>query len=761
MSLLFFQPFMLLGALLVGVPLLIYLFNRQLYKRRRWAAMEFLERAIQKNRRRLRIENLLLLLLRCAILLLLALAMARPYMKSGALGPLSQGPRNWIFALDTSYSMNTSEGGRSLFEEARESISRMVQEVLEPGDRLAVLTFDRTPREVISPRTLTVENRNEILEEIEALRPGYRSVDVGSSLGLALDVAGRFQEIGGFETRLEAKKLVLFSDFQKSDWLSATGPRDPAVAGLLGSLREAQVDLRLADLPARNRNLSVVDLSVRPRVVSRDVWVEIVATVANPGRDDFESAQLVFLIDGQEERTHVLRVPAGSRVSRTLPYRFSEAGDHSIEVRIQGDDLRTDNHRFHVVNVLEAAEVLLVDGEPGSSPLERETLLLELALLPETGDGFKRTPYQPVVLPVEELVDSSVDPADHVAVILANVSVEDLPVEFIERLERHVREGGALIVAAGKNVRATNYNEAFGPGPDSLLPFPLTGEVESPEESVSLVLSDPDHPVARYFIEREDNSYLGRGFIEVRRFLRMDPGEEEVPEGTRIWMRFEDEQGPPALVERRLGLGHVLWFNTSVDTEWNDFAKYPDFIPFIHELLPHLKAGSGEGANLGLGEPIRKIFEAQDYAPDVKVLPPPEVGLEGTGATAALTRNLQEIPGEDRFELLHEETSRPGLYSVVLRRPQASTVQWTERELRFAVNLSPDEGDLESVTAAQLREQFPDLTVESFSPVEEISALTKSRELVGGTEFWRPLLWCVLIFLLAESVLALLFGRRQ
>ncbi len=758
----FFQPFMLFGTLLVAVPILIYLFNRQRYKRRSWAAMVFLQRALQKNRKRLRIENLILLLLRCLILFLLAFAMARPYLKNDSLGTLSQGPDNWIFAIDSSYSMNFSDGGRTLFEEAKESLSEMIQEVLEPGDRVSVITFDGIPDEKVSPRALTLENRAEILEEVASLRPSYRSVDIGNSLQLSIEVADKFQQLSGFEAQLESKKLLVFSDFQKRDWLVEGKPKDPAVKNLLKTLKDKHVDVRFADLPSKNRNLSLVDLTVHPRVVSSEVWVEIVATVENTGREDFEAAQLVFLIDGQEERTHVIRVPAGTQVSRTLPYQFVEAGDHSIEVRIQGDNLTTDNRRFKVVHVLNNAEVLLIDGEAGNSPIERETLLLELALMPETNDdGFKRTPYLPVLMPVEQLADEELELQDYVAVVLANVSIEDLPSGFTEKLTRYVEEGGAMLTFLGKNVRGSAYNSAFKPGLESLLPFSLATDSSIPEEPVQMVISDSQHPVAAYFEERGDQSYLGRGFIEVSRYFPTKEIELDSESEVHVWLRYNDPDNSPAVIEKRLGQGASVWFTSSIDTEWNDFAKYPDFIPFIHEYLPYLKARRDGGVNLRLGETLRIIFESQDYAPDVKILPPQDLNVGSENATVALTKNLQEVQGEDRFELVHEETNLPGIYTVRLKRPNSNTIDWTEREHHFAVNLDPSEGKLESVTSAELNEHFPELKVESFNAVEEIAQLSASKESQGGTEFWRSLLWLVLIFLLTESVLAFMFGRRQ
>jgi hypothetical protein len=116
------------GTALIAVPILIWLLSRRWYQRRQWAAMEFLLRAVKKHRRRLQIENLLLLLIRIAAILLLAFAMARPILKSTTFGPISKdSEENWIFAIDTSYSMGFRSGARSLFDGARETIADYIE----------------------------------------------------------------------------------------------------------------------------------------------------------------------------------------------------------------------------------------------------------------------------------------------------------------------------------------------------------------------------------------------------------------------------------------------------------------------------------------------------------------------------------------------------------------------------------------------------------------------------------------------------------
>src|SRR5436853_6970348 len=75
---LFLHPaYMIAGAALISAPIIIHLINRMRYKRIRWAAMEFLLKSQKRNRRRLIIEQLILLGLRCLLVALAGFLVAR------------------------------------------------------------------------------------------------------------------------------------------------------------------------------------------------------------------------------------------------------------------------------------------------------------------------------------------------------------------------------------------------------------------------------------------------------------------------------------------------------------------------------------------------------------------------------------------------------------------------------------------------------------------------------------------------------------
>src|SRR5580693_4182778 len=77
------------GLALASIPIIIHLLFRRRFRRIDWAPMHYLKLSIQRNRRRIRLEQLLLLLLRTIAILLLFFLVARPKMNAAGLG-------NWL-----------------------------------------------------------------------------------------------------------------------------------------------------------------------------------------------------------------------------------------------------------------------------------------------------------------------------------------------------------------------------------------------------------------------------------------------------------------------------------------------------------------------------------------------------------------------------------------------------------------------------------------------------------------------------------------
>src|SRR5882724_8572373 len=106
----FSSPLMLLGALAVGIPIALHFFFRSRYRTIPWAAMKFLLTSIEQTSRRLRFQELLLLVVRCLVLAVLAMALAQPGCRVTPGGGASGDPVDAVFLFDVSYSMGASDG---------------------------------------------------------------------------------------------------------------------------------------------------------------------------------------------------------------------------------------------------------------------------------------------------------------------------------------------------------------------------------------------------------------------------------------------------------------------------------------------------------------------------------------------------------------------------------------------------------------------------------------------------------------------------
>ena len=142
MGSIFGLPGMLFWGTAASIPILIHLFARQRYKKVPWAAMGFLLRAFKKTRRRIRLEHLLLLLLRILAILLFVLALADPKLNPGAIvGGLGDVPREVVVVIDNSYSMALTESdGRTPMVRAKEQIKKLIDDLQqERGDTVTLV----------------------------------------------------------------------------------------------------------------------------------------------------------------------------------------------------------------------------------------------------------------------------------------------------------------------------------------------------------------------------------------------------------------------------------------------------------------------------------------------------------------------------------------------------------------------------------------------------------------------------------------------
>lgn len=628
MSLSLLAPLALGLGLLVALPLIAHIARQRPRERVPFGAMLLLRRVIKRLRRRRRVKDPLLLILRILLVAMLVLAIAGLRFSYAGGAYDVGGTGRVILLLDRSMSMSLQDGDSTLLSRARAAALSELGS-LPPGTLIGAVAFDD---EAVSLTDGLVSDPELLRGRIEALQPSTG----GSNLRMGLLEARRLLEG-------EPGEVLLFSD-----------EAGPTMVG------EAQEEIR---------RLVELDSSIKPRRQEARVQGNVAVTAAeygegieggsvqvrvtNFGPEPVEIPCEVRLPDGQVIPIFA-DLPAHGEVLERITVPREALGGVG-EARCEDPLLPADDVRYFHLPRVGASRVLVVDGDPGDTPIRSEVYFLERALAPWGGVRSGVTPD--VVTPLGLL---ELDPEQHQVVFLANVGD---PRTVAPKLAEFVRKGGAVVISMGGNVSAERYNAALG----GLLPAPL----KKPEDLAAR--GEPGVPIQPPGTDVELFEPFARsgrsGFAEVRsrRVMLLDPYAETSDVHTLL--RYQG--GVPALVERQVGQGRVLLWTSSVDYDWSSLPTQAVFMPLVQRIVGYLGAETGSGgARLEgvVGRPVQ--FELPDLAIQPEVVGPDEQPVRS------------RIEGSRLFFTPEE----PGAYRLVVE--SAPTLAWV------AVNLDPAESDV-------------------------------------------------------------------
>ncbi|MHC4821603.1 MAG: BatA domain-containing protein, partial [Planctomycetota bacterium] len=594
----------LLGLLGLGaVPVIIHLLNRRRYQVVAWPAMEFLLRAQVKTRKRLRMENLLLLLARTLAVLCFCLAATRPYLPSAAAAVGLQPERTHLYiVIDNSASMAYEEGMSSLLQRAVRKAQEEVDRLENDDPVSVILSCDNLRRRTGRPVALLRGTRDhskvrDVLQRVLSTPAGDGAtgasdarLDPSASLSTVLDVA---------DPADPRRVLRVYSDFQRVDWapVDSTGS-DESTAGAssvrtqLERLKEARFDVNGAFVAVPEQ--SAVDVGVLSvetqdgRTPSEGVPTAFEVVVANHGAAT-AAVDVRFRVDDREIGTRRIEVrgrASGSSSASTGRATFpwtGTAGVHvaTAEVTAEGNRLQRNDLRRHAFEVRDRVRVLAVDGDPNPGPGRfAETRLLETALSLSRGV----LPMDVRVIPSSDVMREEFDDTD--VVLLANV--DRLTDATWERLRRWVRTGGGLWIFLGDKTDPSLWNGVTRRSEtEDLLPARLEARPRLDADSpLSLELGESSHPSLKDLTDPRHGTSFEPPLV-----AGWWPVQQPLEEGVEVLLRFRDLDRTPALLERRVGRGRVMLCTTAADLDWAGPSLF--FAPWVQETVSYL-ASAGD-----------------------------------------------------------------------------------------------------------------------------------------------------------------------
>jgi hypothetical protein len=719
----FANPALLGGLAAASVPIIIHLLNRRKFREMRWAAMQFLLAAIRKNSRRIRIEQWILLAVRTLLIVMVALAMAKPYLESmGALPVLAGQRTHRVLVLDGSLSMAYNTGETTRFDQAKSLAAQLVRDARR-GDAISVVLMADPPKVLIGDPS---PNHAEVIKEIDEIILPHGGTDLEASFR-AID---RVLE----NSTISQKEVVFLTDLQAASWRKRG--EDDGLKRIVARLEARKPRSVVIDLgKSGGDNRAVVDLRLRDPIVTVGQSTIIRAVVHNYGTSRTEGLRVRLMVDGRLGPDHEpINLDVGEDQPVAFNHAFSAPGDHLVEVQIDDDPLKLDNHRWLAVPVRENLNVLLVDGHFKPEPFQAETDYLAQALSPAaTSEGSPSVIHSEVVSE-SQLSRRDLTPFD--AVVLCNIAQFTEP--EVTALEDYLKQGGGVVVFGGDQVVAENYNRLLYQDGKGILPAaigPSVGDAVKKEGAFNFNPLDYRHPILAEYGGQGDEVRAGLTGARTLQYHKL-----KLPPGTSAQVALAFDNSDPAVIEARHWRGTVIQIATSADIGWTTWPMHLSYAPVMEKIVFEAASGRLAERNVKVGQPL-------------------EQALAGSGTAAAVTVVLPDgrtvpskLQGAGSVSQLHfEQTDLSGPYEVKIGPPLAL-------EAAFSANTDPAESDPAKLDRAGLVESVPGWSFAYLTNWKELTGNATSVSRRG--ELHRYLLYGVLVLLLVESILAWQFGHH-
>jgi len=215
----FLFPLFLAGIAAVGLPIVLHMIRRHTRKRITFSSLMFLRTTIPRFKNRSRLENLLLLILRCIILCLLAFGFSRPFFPREAVESRVRLGSRIVLLIDTSASMRRV----GMWDQAISEAQSVLEDVSQ-ADRVCVMSFDQSTKTQMGFEQwgmLDPSQRASIaIENISKLSPGWALTNLGHALVSAAE-AIEDDEINDGQQTIAMRRVVLISDMQEGSNLEA------------------------------------------------------------------------------------------------------------------------------------------------------------------------------------------------------------------------------------------------------------------------------------------------------------------------------------------------------------------------------------------------------------------------------------------------------------------------------------------------------------------------------------------------------------
>ncbi|HBC74605.1 MAG: hypothetical protein A2008_02385 [Candidatus Wallbacteria bacterium GWC2_49_35] len=642
---------------LVMLPVIIHLISRKKRKIIDYPSLKFIREAYMKKARHMRINEILLLIVRTLMIALLIFSFARLLMFTADLSPA--GGLKYALVIDNSYSAGyAAQGGqREKFLDSVKSKAAEIARAAKNAPKFVILTAGSGGKDSGFLDQSAAE------EYIKNINYTYRIFSVTDAIA-ALEKKEYYKDLAG---------VTVISDFISSDRgeeakLTAHIENNPAVKqGPRFELLNCG-PANIAEARA-NKNLSITGSRISDDRIVAGKPFQVICKIKNHSLFQI-SSEVALVSDGVKLSSASFSAGAGEVCDVSVSHVFMNSGNYSLKMILSEDALEFDNVFNIVITPAASLYVLILCDHDPASRDDYIYKYVSSALNPLSAISIKDgLIIQPLVLNMS--VNPPVEFKNFDAVIISGLKTA--PDGLAAKLEKYVSAGGGVLFLPPDGSALKSFSAAFS----RVLPLDLsmTAPVSSPDEKNYFNLSGINYDHEIFNIFKNKNS----GDIERPRFYKIIPCEAKDKKTQDVSVIAHFEHSMPALAERRIGRGVSMIFTGYLDQAGSNISDSPLFVPFIHQIAYYINRNRGGGSRpRTIGEAIREYYGASDMISAVSCMLP----------DSAVERRLDTKTSPEGLYSEITDTFTPGFYTIFKKSDDKIS------QKKFAVNFDPRESEL-------------------------------------------------------------------
>jgi hypothetical protein len=515
----FLNPFILFGLAAAAIPILLHLLNLRKLKTIDFSTLRFLKELQKTSIRKLKAQQIILLILRTLIVIFSVLAFSRPTIKSTLPSIGTHAKSSIIVVLDNSLSMDITDEDGNRFSKAKKLTSEILG-ALEEGDEMAFI-----------PLSSLIKNRKRsfsrnfawLKEEIDHCSVNPATASLNDGLRAAQGLLDASLHVN--------KEIYILTDLQQQEIHSLE----------LDSIKlfddKTSVFL-LPSLESKNsidQNISIDTAIFISRVYAKDKPVELQTKLYNSSVTDAKGIIVSVLFNGERVAQRTVDIGAGSYVHVSLQGIPHTTRLIKGEIQIENDVLESDNHRYFSFIISSAPKVALIGNQ-----LETDFISLSIA------------PHASLLKSYSANQSASVHFEDFDLLILATT----LSQTEMQRIDAYIQNGGSVLFFPSSTESIAVQQQFFsgmGLGPIIFQEF-------SESNPGICISADRQHPILQG-VFKGFNSESGLGDSpKIMKALCTQAGQSII-----------SMQGGSFLNEIRRGEGKVMYCAVPPSPAWSSF----------------------------------------------------------------------------------------------------------------------------------------------------------------------------------------------